>query len=131
MTASSRTRRIRVFLSSTFRDMNAERDYIVRFVFPAIKEYCDSRFLDFTPVDLRWGIPEEYSRNGLVLSTCLEEVDNCRPFFIGILGSRYGWMPDQNELRSLRHSLIRSIQGPDMQEAYDKQEEQFRQRLGI
>lgn len=103
----SKSREIRLFLSSTFRDMNAERDYLVKCIFPQIKEYCESRFLKFVAVDLRWGITEEESRNGLVLSSCIEEVDNCRPFFIGILGSRYGWSPTATELQMLRPSLDR------------------------
>lgn len=98
-------RRIKLFLSSTFRDMNTERDYLVTYIFPRIHQYCATRFLEFIPIDLRWGIPEEESRNGLVLTTCLEEVDNSRPFFIGLLGSRYGWMPTESELTGLRPSV--------------------------
>lgn len=95
-------RTIRVFISSTFRDLEAERDYLNKIVFPQVEQYCTQRFLTFIPIDLRWGIPEEDSRNGLVLSTCLEEIDYSRPFFIGILGSRYGWMPKPEELNNLR-----------------------------
>ena len=101
------SRQIRVFLSSTFRDMNAERDYLVNFIFPRIDDYCRQRYLEFTPIDLRWGIPEEDSRNGLVLRACLEEVDNSRPFFVGILGERYGWTPGEAELDALGASLQR------------------------
>ena len=82
--------------------MNAERDYLNNIIFPQIRDYCEQRFLHFIPIDLRWGITEEDSRNGLVLSTCFEEVDNSRPFFIGILGSRYGSPVDINALRQLR-----------------------------
>lgn len=97
-------RTIRVFISSTFRDMNPERDYLNNIIFPQIEQYCKRRFLSFIPIDLRWGIPEKYSRNGLVLSTCMEEIDKSRPFFIGILGSRYGWNPKSSELTGLRGS---------------------------
>ncbi len=102
---TTRTPSVRVFISSTFRDMNAERDYLNSFVFPRIKEYCSRRYLDFTHIDLRWGIPEEDSRNGLVLTTCMEEIDNSRPFFIGILGERYGWTPSLGELDALRPAV--------------------------
>ena len=95
-------REVRVFISSTFRDMEAERDYLNAIIFPQVTQYCAKRFIRFIPIDLRWGIPEENSRNGLVLSTCLEEIDNSRPFFIGILGGRYGWMPTNSELSGLR-----------------------------
>lgn len=99
---NTKTRTIRVFISSTFRDMNKERDYLNNVIFPQIRDYCGRRFLNFIPIDLRWGITEEASRNGLVLSTCMEEVENSRPFFIGILGSRYGWQPTTKELGQLR-----------------------------
>ena len=28
-----------------------------------------------------------------MLPPCLEEIHRCRPYFIGILGERYGWVP--------------------------------------
>jgi len=98
-------RQIRIFISSTFRDMKEERDYLNNIVFPQIRQYCEQRFLQFFPIDLRWGITEEDSRNGLVLSTCIEEVDLSRPFFIGILGSRYGWQPTADDLKYLRVNI--------------------------
>lgn len=91
-------RKIRVFISSTFKDLNRERDYLIKFIFPQIEEYCAKRALEFTPIDLRWGITEEESQNAVVLNACFEEVNNSRPFFIGILGERYGWIPDITEI---------------------------------
>ena len=29
-----------------------------------------------------------------MLSICLEEIHKCRPYFLGILGERYGWVAD-------------------------------------
>ena len=29
----------------------------------------------------------------LVLKVCLDEVERSRPFLIGLLGERYGWVP--------------------------------------
>jgi len=34
-----------VFISSTFRDMHAERDYLVKVVFPELRERCAMRRL--------------------------------------------------------------------------------------
>src|SRR5207247_840270 len=31
---------------------------------------------------------------GKVLPICLEEIKRCRPYFIGLLGERYGWIPE-------------------------------------
>lgn len=101
-------RQIRLFISSTFRDMNEERDYLNNYVFPQVKKYCESRYIEFIPIDLRWGITEEESRNGLVIASCLQEIDNARPFFVGILGLRYGWMPTIEELNCSRPSITRN-----------------------
>ncbi len=87
----------RVFLSSTFRDLMPEREVLIKKVFPRIRAKCRERGVEFTEIDLRWGITAEESRSGRVVRICLEEIDRC-PYFIGILGSRYGWAPDLEEL---------------------------------
>lgn len=87
-------RQIRVFISSTFRDMQAERDYLVKFIFPQLRKLCESRGVTWGEVDLRWGVTDEQAAEGKVLPICLEEIKRCRPYFIGLLGERYGWIPD-------------------------------------
>jgi tetratricopeptide (TPR) repeat protein len=86
---------IRVFVSSTFRDMQAERDELVKYTFPKLRKLCDERGVVWSEVDLRWGITEEQSERGEVLPICLAEIQRCRPYFIGLLGERYGWIPDE------------------------------------
>src|SRR5258705_3282456 len=90
---------IRIFISSTFRDMHSERDHLVAFVFPELKERCAKRQLHLVDVDLRWGVTEEESKRGSALEICLDEIERCRPFFIGLLGERYGWVPPSYEVR--------------------------------
>ena len=87
-------RQIRVFISSTFRDMHAERDHLVKFIFPELRRLCESRGVTWGEVDLRWGVTDEQAAEGKVLPICLEEIRRCRPYFIGMLGERYGWVPD-------------------------------------
>lgn len=81
---------VRVFLSSTFADMENERSYFNAVLVPKLNRICAQRGVSFFSVDLRWGITEEDQVNGQVLPICLGEIDKCRPFFIGILGNRYG-----------------------------------------
>ncbi|HXN48497.1 MAG TPA: tetratricopeptide repeat protein [Bryobacteraceae bacterium] len=88
-------RAIRVFISSTFRDMHEEREVLVKRVFPALRDLCDKRGVTLTEVDLRWGVTDEQKAEGRVLPIILEEIERCRPYFIGILGERYGWTPDE------------------------------------
>jgi hypothetical protein len=84
---------IRVFVSSTFRDMHAERDPLNRFVFPELRSRSSRRGVDFAGVDLRWGITAGDARLLGTTRTCLDEIDRCRPFFLSLLGDRYGWIP--------------------------------------
>lgn len=83
----------RLFISSTFKDMDEERTYLVEWIFPKIKELCAERGVEFFPIDLRWGITEQEGKEGKILYACMGEIDNSRPFFIGLLGDRYGWQP--------------------------------------
>jgi tetratricopeptide (TPR) repeat protein len=86
-------RRVRIFISSTFRDMMDEREYLIKQIFPKLKTLCRERGIDFSEVDLRWGVTEEDVEQGKVIEICLDEIDRSRPYFIGILGERYGWVP--------------------------------------
>jgi hypothetical protein len=89
----SDSRVIRVFLSSTFSDFMQERDLLVKQVFPELRRKARERGVEVVDVDLRWGITEEESRQGKVIPICLGEIDRCRPYFVGMLGERYGWIP--------------------------------------
>eukprot|EP01124_Arcella_intermedia_P006950 TRINITY_DN1421_c0_g1_i1.p1 TRINITY_DN1421_c0_g1~~TRINITY_DN1421_c0_g1_i1.p1 ORF type:complete len:2329 (+),score=518.76 TRINITY_DN1421_c0_g1_i1:65-7051(+) len=91
-------RTIRVFISSTFLDMHGERDVLTRIVFPELKERAKQRKLDIVEVDLRWGVTEEESQQGKSIELCLSEVERCKPFFVGILGNRYGWAPEDYDV---------------------------------
>ena len=94
-----------VFITSTFRDMQAERDWLRNYVLPELEERLRARHHHLEPIDLRWGVdPEttdeaaEQSREFLVLKVCLEEVKRSRPFLIGLLGDRYGWVPPEDRM---------------------------------
>ena len=92
---STDERVVRVFVSSTFRDMQAERDELIKRTFPQLRKLCEQRGVAWSEVDLRWGITEQQSQSGEVLPICLAEIQRCRPYFIGLLGERYGWVPDE------------------------------------
>uniref|UniRef100_UPI00398E6792 telomerase protein component 1-like n=1 Tax=Pristiophorus japonicus TaxID=55135 RepID=UPI00398E6792 len=74
-----RWRTVRVFVSSTFRDMWAERDLLTRSVFP----------------ELRPVLPAIWQ-----LEICLSEVSRCQ-LFVGILGERYGQILQEYPLPDL------------------------------
>jgi len=84
---------IRVFLSSTFVDFQEERSLLVKQVFPSLRRRARSRGVEIVDVDLRWGVTAEQTERGETLPLCLAEIDRCRPYFISLLGERYGWVP--------------------------------------
>ena len=88
----------RLFVSSTFSDMGAERGILQRDVFPELKSFCQARGADFQAIDLRWGVSEETQLDQKTMRLCLGEIERCqllspRPNFLVLLGDRYGWEP--------------------------------------
>jgi tetratricopeptide (TPR) repeat protein len=94
-----------VFISSTFADMQAERDYLRTRVFPELEERLAARRHNLEWVDLRLGVAtasqrDEHVRELHVLKVCLDEVRRCRPFLIVLLGDRYGWVPPEERIKA-------------------------------
>lgn len=92
--AASQNRVIRVCVSSIFRDMDAERDELFFKIFPQLRRLCEDRAVMWEEIDLSRGTTEEQAQTGEVLPICLEEIKHCRPYFIGLLGERYGRISD-------------------------------------
>ena len=86
---------ISVFISSTFNDMHAERDLLLKKVFPILSEWCARRRIRLFDIDLRWGVTSEASKNKNTVEVCLRNVDKCRPFFLCFLGQRRGYIPSE------------------------------------
>eukprot|EP01102_Stenamoeba_stenopodia_P008711 TRINITY_DN2533_c0_g1_i3.p1 TRINITY_DN2533_c0_g1~~TRINITY_DN2533_c0_g1_i3.p1 ORF type:complete len:1715 (-),score=402.13 TRINITY_DN2533_c0_g1_i3:141-5285(-) len=84
-------RNVRIFISSTFTDMSAEREALLKEVFPMLQREFNDRGVNLSQVDLRWGITANQSEAGDTLDICLQEIDKCRPYFFCMLGGRYGW----------------------------------------
>jgi hypothetical protein len=110
----------RVFISSTFEDMKAERDALQEYVYPRLRELCATRGngARFQPIDLRWGVSEKASHQQHTMEICLKEIRRCRevtrrPNFILLLGDRYGWRPLPAEIPVSEMEVIRRALGPD------------------
>lgn len=93
-----------VFISSTFADMQLERDHLKNEIFPRIDDELRERRIKLDVVDLRWGVDtaslqQEDEREATVLKVCLNEIKQSKPFFIGLLGDRYGWVPKEERMK--------------------------------
>ena len=92
------TRTFRIFVSSTFSDLKAERNALQEKVFPRLRELAAAHGCRFQAIDLRWGVSEEAALDQQTMKICLGEIERCqkitpRPNFIVLLGDRYGWRP--------------------------------------
>jgi hypothetical protein len=93
---------IRFFISSTFYDMQQERNALQLRVFPRLREFCRKKGVRFQPIDLRWGVTQEASQDHRTVAICLEEIRRCREVsphfnFLILLGERHGsaLLPEQ------------------------------------
>lgn len=89
---------IRFFISSTFADMERERNWLAEIFKRLGEEYQREKGWQVEYVDLRWGISEDAGRDNRTMSICKDELRQCqqlspRPNFIVLLGERYGWIP--------------------------------------
>lgn len=96
---------IKLFVSSTFKDMDMERDALRTIVVPHLNATFAEQGLFVQLVDLRHSVetnaglsPEE--REKRVFDICVDEIEDCKPFFIGLVGHRYGWIPDVRRIVS-------------------------------
>ena len=94
-----------LFVSSTFQDMHAERDLLHNVVIPDILDRFSQYRVQLDLIDLRWGIstPDETSEKEnttKILRVCFDEIERSRPFFIGFIGERYGWIPESSVIES-------------------------------
>lgn len=48
---------LRVFISSTFREVHAERDHLVTLPVPELRERVEQLGFEFFDLNLRWGLP--------------------------------------------------------------------------
>ena len=89
---------IRVFVSSTFSDLVAERNALADRVWPKLEQYCRQRGFTFQAIDLRWGVPGEAGLDHRTMQICFEELRRAqetspKPNFLILLGNKYGWRP--------------------------------------
>lgn len=87
---------VRIFVSSTFTDMLAEREIIATKVAPRVARLCDSIGVVCNFVDLRWGVTKEDVDSDRGVYHCLESV-KASDIMLLLVGSRYGWHGCRNE----------------------------------
>ncbi|NEW61327.1 DUF2225 domain-containing protein [Sulfurovum sp. bin170] len=88
------SRHLKIFISSTFQDMDEEREILLKDTFLELKKIAKSRAVEVTEIDLRTGVTKEQAESGQIVKICLDEIERCADspiFFLGMLANRYGW----------------------------------------
>ncbi|MBR0281453.1 MAG: DUF4062 domain-containing protein [Oscillibacter sp.] len=110
---------IRIFISSTFKGFEQERDDMARELYPALREYCRKRGFFFRAVDLRWGVSDEDGNNRRTMDICLDEIERCQRIsptlnFLVLHSGRYGsrFLPGQIS-REDWDRLYQAVEAPE------------------
>ncbi len=98
-----------IFVSSTFRDFQQERDALHDKILPVLNAQSRRYGEEVSFCDLRWGVDtsnekDEEESSAKVLSVCMNEIDRSRPYMLVLLGERYGFMPGE---AAIGHEAVR------------------------
>lgn len=85
--------------------MHFERDMLHSVVIPELISRFSDKRINVDLVDLRWGIEvsdnsSEEESSTKILKVCFDEIERSKPFFIGFIGERYGWIPNFSNIES-------------------------------
>lgn len=115
----------RVFISSTFKNFEFERNYLAQNLYTPLNESCRHKGYAFHAIDLRWGISTEASVDNKSMLLCLDEIRKCqetniKPNFLIMLGDYYGWKPLPFTIEETEAQKIISVLSPEMVELFKK-----------
>lgn len=98
-------RLVRVFVSSTFRDMDFERDYLKNILIPKLNKEMHKYDIFVEICDLRTGLTKmftsEQEQDEYILQSCFSAIKSTYPYFIALIGDRYGWVPPKESINNL------------------------------
>ena len=95
-----------IFVSSTFQDMDRERDYLKSLVLSQLNEMLLPYNTSVSLVDLRSSVETDphqsmEEREKMIFKYCIDKIEECRPFFIGFVGHRWGWVPNESYFKEI------------------------------
>uniref|UniRef100_UPI00398EFF95 putative tetratricopeptide repeat protein 41 isoform X2 n=1 Tax=Pristiophorus japonicus TaxID=55135 RepID=UPI00398EFF95 len=104
---------IEVLLCSTLEDFQEERNYLANEVFPLLRELCSTRRSCFKVLDMQWTPHEGHCQQNTdshQLKITLDFITKCSPFFLCMLGQKYGeYCPPDAECLLTRESDFQGL----------------------
>ena len=93
---ASSPREIRVFISLTFRDLQEEREELVKQIFPQLRRLCEIRGVILARRGSALGRATTKPKPKARSCPCAwADIERCPSYFIGLLGKRYGRVPEE------------------------------------
>ncbi|XP_045168880.2 NACHT and WD repeat domain-containing protein 2-like isoform X2 [Mercenaria mercenaria] len=104
-------KKVLVFVSSTFTDTKAERNNLMKDVYPYVREICRRLGLEFGTIDMRWGVTDEATKHHATVKMCVDEIqrcikESCGPAFLCILSHKYGYRPIPATIEESEYEMI-------------------------
>lgn len=90
-----------IFVSSTFKDFQVERELILRRVEKEINDELQNENIGVNFVDLRWGIDTQEGGLKKVITFCIDYVNQSKPYFLILLGDSYGSLVSKDLLKPI------------------------------
>lgn len=95
---------IRIYVSSTFSDMHAEREILMSHVFPQLHERCQENNIQMEECDLRF----RSEKDVISSEVCFQEMSHCH-VFLGLLGEHYGYVPPEKEISITEEEILYAL----------------------
>lgn len=83
-----------------------EYELLTTKIFPELHRICVERGTYFRPVDLQWEPSDKLAQRGNLLTSAFRYIERCAPFFMALVGDRYGEHRDPDNDAPLRHNDV-------------------------
>ena len=93
-----------IFVSSTFKDFQVERELLLKEVQQEINTLLSNKHLGVNFIDLRWGIDTNKGGLETVITFCIDYVNKTKPYLIILLGDSYGSLVHKELLEPIYNS---------------------------
>ncbi|XP_070552815.1 NACHT and WD repeat domain-containing protein 2-like [Ptychodera flava] len=118
-----RQRLVRIFVGSTFEDLEFERNALAERVYPKLRTFCRERGIEFQAVDLKFGLSRESYENLVTMESFIGEIKRCQqlsmgPQFLIFLSERLGERPIPKVIAADEFEKLKQIVPPEDQEYF-------------
>jgi hypothetical protein len=79
-------------------EFQEELEYLENHTFKNIQKFYDEHNVNFEPCNISWSENDTIAKNGYLLRLLLHNIENSSPFFICLLGEKYGPYVEEDKI---------------------------------